>query len=48
MYESSKCAILLEGEKLDTFKIEQGMALGCNLSPILFSVEQTRLAIQLK
>ena len=47
----------LEGEKSDTFKIEQGVAQGCSLSPILFSVfindllkevEQTGLGIQLR
>ena len=51
MYASSKRAVLLEGEKSDTSKIE-----GCSLSPILFSVfindllkevEQTVLGIQL-
>ena len=56
MYGCSKSAVLLEGEKLDTFKIEQGVAQGCSLSPILFSVfinhllkevEQTGLGIQL-
>ena len=56
MYESSKSPVLFEGEKSDTFKIEQGVAQGCNLSPILFSVfindllkevEQTGLGIQL-
>ena len=56
MYESSKSAVLLEGEKSDTFKIERGVAQGCSLSPILFSVfindllkevEQTGLGIQL-
>ena len=55
MYEFSKSVVLLDGEKSDTFKIEQGMAQGFNLSPILFSVfinyllkevEQTGLAIQ--
>ena len=35
MYESSKSAVLLEGEKSDTFTIEQGVAQGCNLSPII-------------
>ena len=53
---SSKSTVLLEGEKSDTFKIEQGVAQGCNLSPILFSVfindllkevEQTGLGIHL-
>ena len=34
MYESSKSAVLLEGEKSDTFTIEQGVAQGCSLSPI--------------
>ena len=38
MDESSKSAVLLEGEKSDTFTIEQGVAQGCSLSPILFSV----------
>ena len=38
MYESSKSPVLLKGEKSDTFKIEQGMAQRCSLSPILFSV----------
>ena len=36
MYESSKSAVLLEGEKSDTFTIEQGVAQGCSLSPIFF------------
>ena len=56
MYESSKSMVLLEGEKSDTFKIEQGLAQGFSLSPILFSVffndllkevEQSELGIQL-
>ena len=38
IYESSKSVVLLEGEKSDTFIIEQGVAQGCSLSPILFSV----------
>ena len=47
---------LLEGEKSDTFTIEHGVAQGCSLSPILFSVfvndllkevEQTGLGTQL-
>ena len=56
MHVSSKSAVLLEGEKSDTFTIEQGVAQDCSLSPILFSVfindllkevEQTGLGIQL-
>ena len=38
MYESSRSAVLLEGEKLDVFNVEQGVAQGCSSSPILFSV----------
>ena len=56
MYMSSRSAVLLEGEKLDLFNVEQGVAQGCSLSPILFSVfindllkevEQAELGIQL-
>ena len=38
MYEASRSAILLEGEKSAAFGVEQGVAQGCSLSPILFSV----------
>ena len=37
MYEFSRSAVFLEGEKSDTFSLEQGVAQGCSLSPILFS-----------
>ena len=56
MCESSRSTVLLEGEKLEVFNVEQGVAQGCSLSPILFSVfinglliavEQARLGIQL-
>ena len=36
MYESSKSVVLLEGEKSDVFNVEQGVAQGYSLSPILF------------
>ena len=36
MYESSKSVVLLEGEKLDAFNVEQGVAQGCSLSPCYF------------
>ena len=36
MYESSNSTVLLEGEKSDTFTIEQGMAQSCSLSPYYF------------
>ena len=38
MYEVSRSAVLLEGEKSYTFSLEQGVAQGCSLSLILFSV----------
>ena len=38
MYESSRSAVLLEGEQSAAFNVEQGVAQGCSLSPILFSV----------
>ena len=55
-YESSRSTGLLEGEKSAMFRVEQGVAQGCSLSTILFSVfindllkdvEQTELGIQL-
>ena len=56
IYESSISAVILEGEKSGSFNVEQGVAQGCSLSPILFSVfindllkevEQAELGIQL-
>ena len=38
MYESSKSAVLLDGERSEAFDVEQGVAQGCSLSPIYFSV----------
>ena len=38
MYECSKSAVLLDGERSEAFDVEQGVAQGCSLSPILFSV----------
>ena len=38
MYEFSRSAVFLGGEKSYTFSLEQGVAQGCSLSPILFSV----------
>ena len=57
MYNSSRSAVLLEGEKSSTFSVEQGVAQGCSLSPILFSVfisdlleeiDRAQIGIQLK
>ena len=56
MYEASRSAVFLEGEKSAVFRLEQGVAQGCSLSPILFSVfindllkevEQAKLGVQL-
>ena len=53
---SSRSAVLLEGEKSNLFSVEQGVAQGGSLSPILFSVfiidllkevEQAELGIKL-
>ena len=38
MYEVSRSAVLLDGGKSKMFRVEQGVAQGCSLSPILFSV----------
>ena len=47
MYESSRSAVLLEGEKSEVFNVEQGVARGCSLSPILFSVFMVAVGIEL-
>ena len=56
VYEASRSTVLLKGEKSAMFSVEQGVAQGCSLSPILFSVfindllkdvEQAELGIQL-
>ena len=38
MYESSRSTVLLDGEKSEVFDVEQEVAQGSSLSPILFSV----------
>ena len=38
MYDITESAALLEGEKSKPFDISQGVAQGCSLSPILFSI----------
>ena len=48
MYEFSRSAVFFEGEKSDTFSLEQGVAQGCSLSPILFSVFITDLLIEVE
>ena len=37
MYESSRSVVLLVGEQSAGFNVEEGVAQGCSLSPILFS-----------
>ena len=36
IYESSESTVLLDGELSEAFDVEQGVAHGCSLSPILF------------
>ena len=38
MYSVSRSAVLLDGECSEAFDVQQGVAQGCSLSPILFSV----------
>ena len=38
LYEVSRSAVLLDGEKSNVFSVEQGVTQGCSRSPILFSV----------
>ena len=45
MYESSRSAVLLEGEKSEVFDVEQGVAQGCSLSPIFLSVSTNGLLV---
>ena len=57
MYEASRRAVLLDGERSASFSVAQGVAQGCSLSPILFSVfindllkevEKAELGIQIE
>ena len=57
MYEASRSAVLMDGERSASFSVAQGVAQGCSLSPILFSVfindllkevEKAELGIQLE
>ena len=34
VYKSSRSAVLLDGEKLEVYDVEHGIAQGCSLSPI--------------
>ena len=36
IYESSKSAVLLDGERSEAFGVEQGVAQGCSLSFAVF------------
>ena len=38
LYRVSRSAVLLDGECSEAFDVQQGVAQGCSLSPILFSV----------
>ena len=43
MYEGSKSAVLLDGERSASFSVAHGVAPGCSLSPILFKYLSTIL-----
>ena len=50
IYDVSRSAVLLEGEKLASFSVEQGVAQGCSLifiNDLLKEVEKANLGIQL-
>ena len=56
MYRVSRSAVLLDGECSEAFDVQQGVAQGCSLSPILFlvfingllkEVEQAGLGVEL-
>ena len=38
MYDITQSAVLLEGDISEPFNIGQGVAQGCSMSPILFSI----------
>ena len=38
MYRVSRSAVLLDGECSEAFDVQQGVAQGCSIAPILFSV----------
>ena len=44
MYEASRSAILLEGKKSATFRVEQGVAQGCIING---NVEESELGIEI-
>ena len=39
MYRVSRSAVLLDGECSEAFDVQQGIAQGCSLSPILWPFE---------
>ena len=43
MYDITQSAVLLEGEISEPFNIGQGVAQGCSMSPILFSISINQL-----
>ena len=53
MYEVSRSAVLLDGEKSNMFSVEQGVAQGCSLSfsvfinDLLKEVEEAGVGVQL-
>ena len=48
MYDVTQSFVLLEGEKLQQFNLGQGVAQGCSMSPILFSIFINQLLVEVE
>ena len=48
MYDVSQSSVLLEGEKSQPFNLGQGVAQGCSMSPILFSIFINQLLVEVE
>ena len=46
IYDFPETAVPLVGEILDAFKVQQGVAQGCNLCHIIFSIQYNRLKLR--
>ena len=46
IYDFPETAVPLVGEILDAFKVQQGVAQGCSLCHIIFSIQYNRLKLR--